>query len=653
MTETEPTVQHTTIEYNGGIFTSISYNGIECLFTERYHAKFYNLSKVLKENGKAMDLNKITRNKYWQDYLLAVIDEFDFDEENERFIGKVQTPKKSSADLLLQKLKFTIKGNQYQEEVNGVYYHEIFMNFFCEHVSLKYAVKVSKIMNLVNEELHLRNITLEEKIKEMEEEHEKYRKNINSGFNHERKGCLLIKQTKADANHYHINFDEKEHLHDKNYIVLNGIFNPQKVHSLLNFYAKESQLPNIKWVKPRVIETDDISNIYAAVAKIQNFEVKPPDYDDVIDKLKSSFKVKNEKLKAKMFEIFCSIKFEIPLYKHDKTEAFGLTKIDKGIDLFDIKNGVFGQCKYYSSIRLTRSKIETFIRFCETLDTFDAFLYVNAKCQITKDVQNCQLFKIVRVDDKEFDDFYDEQTEDLQSDSLKIENVKATTVENETRYSKYKKTKTTNDSILMAENWLKEQLETNDFIYFDDALQYVRDNFGINVNSDRRFGILFSHLYLHVRKNMLPQDENGRRLLKKNIDKNDEIEFIKSYFGFGQYMLEDYLPVHNERFKTSYDERSFGMKFRSLFKRIRRTINDIPEVFLYEIQDNEEKNDAFLDFFEQNGDVLSREDLQRFPKAQRDEKYVEQKELLEAFNETFHRFDKTHDFRVLFQALIR
>ena len=54
-------------------------------------------------------------------------------------------------------------------EFQGAYIHKCLIRYLCEWYDFKYSRIVDKIMNMTNEEIKLRNISIEDKLKEIEE----------------------------------------------------------------------------------------------------------------------------------------------------------------------------------------------------------------------------------------------------------------------------------------------------------------------------------------------------------------------------------------------------------------------------------------------------------------------------------------------------
>ena len=122
---------------NGEIFKLTTYNGISVLIDSN---GYFNASKICKDSGtKFKDISKY---KYWTDYLDEYLDEF------------------ADTQLIIKKLEFS-------NDVKGVYIHPGLVNWLCMHLNYKYAIKVSKIMNILNEKTHENNSNLEDEIEKL------------------------------------------------------------------------------------------------------------------------------------------------------------------------------------------------------------------------------------------------------------------------------------------------------------------------------------------------------------------------------------------------------------------------------------------------------------------------------------------------------
>ena len=136
---------------NGEKFIRSDYNGISVIIDSK---GYYNASKICSDN-KTRFLN-ISRNNYWTDYLSII-----------SLLLKIE-----QQELIVEKLH----NNGFSIDVQGVYIHPKLVNYLCIHVNLEYAVKVSEIMDLMNERIHINNSNLEEEIEKLKKENEKLEK---------------------------------------------------------------------------------------------------------------------------------------------------------------------------------------------------------------------------------------------------------------------------------------------------------------------------------------------------------------------------------------------------------------------------------------------------------------------------------------------
>lgn len=132
-------MNETIIEYKGEKFTRTGYNGISVLIDSN---GYYNASKICKDN-KTKFLN-ISRNDYWTSY----IDELSY-------LLKIE-----QVDLIRDRLDLS-------KELRGTYIHKKLVNWLCEHVNLKYAIKVGEIMDAIDEKIKAEKSSLEEEIEKL------------------------------------------------------------------------------------------------------------------------------------------------------------------------------------------------------------------------------------------------------------------------------------------------------------------------------------------------------------------------------------------------------------------------------------------------------------------------------------------------------
>ena len=92
------------------------------------------------------------------------------------FIGrKISYGLNCNGDLIKIPALYEVRKGKEYNSVNGYYIHPSLVHFVAEWCSIKYSFQVAEIMNNINQELHLRNISLEQKIEEYKKEVEKWK----------------------------------------------------------------------------------------------------------------------------------------------------------------------------------------------------------------------------------------------------------------------------------------------------------------------------------------------------------------------------------------------------------------------------------------------------------------------------------------------
>ena len=145
-------MQEDVIEYKGEKFFKTTYNGISVI---RDSNGYYQASKICRDNDK--DFYEWKRN-----------------ERTNRLIQIYSntlriTDKSGTENSRFRNTELFYKKTGEFHEFQGYYIHRKLVNDLCMWCNLEYAVKVNEIMDLIDEELNIRNLNLETKIKEMEE----------------------------------------------------------------------------------------------------------------------------------------------------------------------------------------------------------------------------------------------------------------------------------------------------------------------------------------------------------------------------------------------------------------------------------------------------------------------------------------------------
>lgn len=268
--------------------------------------------------------------------------------------------------------------NGYKETRRGYYIHPDLIHFIIDRCNIAYAFKVSKIMNLINEELHLRNITLETKIEEMQDEIRCLKnelKNANTCMKRI-KGSIKIDKHYKKSNTYHLFADTKMQYKNSRTVQVIPLYNAYDTLRLMNYYSRYNCTNLVKLINTNIFEASYenlIVFLYQVSENTLNIHI---DYDLLINRILSSKRVKCN-YKHSLFEIYCSQQFNIPLFKFTLTESVGLYKQDRGCDLFDINNKVTGQCKYFISSALNERYLNKYFEFVDAMSYDDNYLFVN------------------------------------------------------------------------------------------------------------------------------------------------------------------------------------------------------------------------------------------------------------------------------------
>ena len=156
-------VQDEAFIFRGRRFVKTTWNGLVVIKDEL--TGYYQASKACKDNGKR--INNWLRNKDTQDYLNTASVEYGMEIFNDLLDARIR------ASSLIYKIKPGKDINMDVPETNelqGYYIHPDLFHDVCYWANKPYAVKVSRLMNLINERNRLLNQTLEQTIVQYEEE---------------------------------------------------------------------------------------------------------------------------------------------------------------------------------------------------------------------------------------------------------------------------------------------------------------------------------------------------------------------------------------------------------------------------------------------------------------------------------------------------
>ncbi len=196
----------------------------------------------------------------------------------------------------------------------------------------------------------------------------------------------------------------------------------------------------------------------------------------------------------------------------------------------------------------------------------------------------------------------------------------------------------TPENIRRAREWLKNELETHECILYDDAIEYINNNFDLRINTTYAFGKYLSGLYKTNHQTGILEDATGSKILVKRPsleeakqNKSIEREFIIKFIDLGEYLKEEFIDAFNVQFGTNYtDMKIISKRHYDLFKREnakhkhRRRING-DNIEVLELRDDVVP-----------GKIETLKEYARRPNMTRDE-----------FNEHFHRFESALTFNKL------
>jgi hypothetical protein len=259
------------------------------------------------------------------------------------------------------------------------YVHPLVADFVCTWVSPEYRIKVAIIMNNINKELHLRNITLETKMEEMNDEIRYLKnelKNANTCMKRIRGSIKIDKHYNyKKENTYHLYADTKMQYKNSRTIQVIPLYNAYDTLRLMNYYARYKCTELVKHINPNIFEAP-YENIITFLNQVSentlNINV---DYDLLFNRILSKKRLVRY-YKPALFEIYCSQKYKIPPFRFTLTESIGLTKQDKGCDLFDINEKVTGQCKYFISSTLNERYLCKYFEFVDAMEYDNNYLFV-------------------------------------------------------------------------------------------------------------------------------------------------------------------------------------------------------------------------------------------------------------------------------------
>lgn len=700
---------------NYGRFYKTTFLNVHCVMHE---SNYYNFTRIALDNGFG-DIQKITRNKYWKDYMKVICDEYMINPRSHEIkhryllgnhmekprpqicgsgetsgkstnkisetcvsetslisekVNEIQTPNLGfgetsgiqAAELYQSEslhgetcefvpitdgnVSFSIRNQTGEKAIlNGVYMPKIFLHFFCEHVNLSYASRISYMVMLLDEELKLRKITFDQKIREYDEEIESLREGYrrsNAGFDHSHPGTIICKHldSQQSDHRYRLNFKQNVIAEDslslnERDVVISSIYNVDEMRRLIYFYVRASELDFVHHTNRNEYVISDFLKFRTFIDQLQNYEFEYKyDVETIISnfirgrRLPDGHLVSNNSFYGSMFEFFCSKKYELSLFKYQPTEKLGLNKKDVGVDLIDIGKKVIAQCEYYRTGTLTQKKMSSFIDMVNDYipDEWRCILFVNESAQIDKKVEGMETIEIVYVPDNEINQFIEHYT-----------GIELTTIIEEGVPIKIKHTYaiTKNESLFnRISEFISNCIATRYPCFRDDVLAEINEAFASELTSPltiAAFGQAFRQLYYHNSDDTLPYLD-GKAILRAPSDKEDEVEFIRQRIGFSQYTRDEFTAIYNEHFRTSIKSSDFCKRFRGIFEGVGKSVAT---------RSINGKNEIVLSLLEAPG---RDEAFKTFIDTCLDKDYSE---IAEDFNNHFHRYETTRSMMMILEQL--
>lgn len=508
-----------------------------------------NCSRICSDNGVA-DITRITRNKYWNDYVESVKKLCVFNKETGQIeinTADMEDYEEITDDHLFYKI---VNQTGDKEWTNGVYFDESIVTFFVSHVSSELAVKIGLYIKNLNCELRITKQTF---MHENEELKERLKKS-NEFFNHERSGCIILRPFGDDYNVYRlINDAKKRKLPFGNDIVFNHIHNPDKACNMIRFYAKIGRWDDVEYISygkgsHSGIRVMDLNKFKDHIEEVRTFQTPVFDIETKINNALKYSKGNSEKLRGDMFEIYCSMKYNINLYSYELTESISLPKNDIGADLLSLEQMRIGQCKCYkSNTKLIKDYLIQFLQFCTEFESFSRELYVLDETKIDKDIDLSNI-TVYRINRNDFEKWFDEKTCNIDTYAAARSQI---TIEKDLFHS--------------IETWLNKELETNEYLILDDVLKEIYDRFKLDIPTKNQFGKLFSHLYRKSSDgSTLPRNPDNKIILVHRTkklpdlkpDRSNEKEVLIEYIRCGQYMFDElrkhFEPIFGHRMQEGY-----------------------------------------------------------------------------------------------------
>lgn len=251
---------------------------------------------------------------------------------------------------------------------------------------------------------HRRIMELQNNIIDLEEENEAQRKEIER-FEIANSGCLMLIDSPKGLQLRKSPYDEPD---KPGRLVIRGIKNYEKIYEIV----KDKMAKTFMKLQHGKYNTtlEESSSIIEDIVDDAKEEIEEPStidfvWNEVLYEKRKSQAIDN-KSKGFLYESYCSkvlsafVHEDLPQWFKTK---FGLNNTDGGIDLFDLKNKILYQCKFYVKLKMSDALKRTNEAISSKIQAIDKDyiikLVVPSTCVIAKDVK--EMFgedNIVRID---------------------------------------------------------------------------------------------------------------------------------------------------------------------------------------------------------------------------------------------------------------
>ena len=373
--DSESPIKHEKYVENDEEFDFTTYNDITVII----HVKsgYYNATKICKDNGKLF--TNLNRNQGYQNKISRI----------EGVIQKRITYDLCDFVIYNKNPTFELR-EKFTGKVTGTYVHPLLVNYVCMWANEEYALKVDMIMNIINKELHLRNMKLDEKIKEMDDKV----KDLCLPINRSKKGYIYVTKHEFNGNvKYRITCKKVPKVNKKNVVKEYSFTNADDVRKILKVnVGKLNKVLN--GLGNGYYEIYDFDKLDKLIMEIKNNMFKEEDYydstvtlDQEISNLKEQIKSSSNKT-----QILCRAGklYELLYVKENGEDTHKLwnklpqsflnshfdTHADHGIDIVNEDFKFLCQLKYYPNSYLSALHLHSFINFIENFDEEDYQYYL-------------------------------------------------------------------------------------------------------------------------------------------------------------------------------------------------------------------------------------------------------------------------------------